>query len=299
MVTPAEISLTLLILKSSELRIDLIFNLSISWPIRLLIFLKLITTFFSSLLFGYSSITSHIISALQSSTIKEAALFKACSINSISTPLSNLYEESVLIMCLLEVFRTVTGLKKALSKKIVVVFSETEWFFPPYTPAIHIGVLPSQIIRSSSWRSISSPSKVLNFTPDFNLLISTLPDLILSKSYACRGCPISCITKLVISTILLIDFNPIEFNLLIIFLGEGLIFTSLIIKPQNRLHKDESAILTEIEGANLKFVKFTIDGSTNSFLVSFLYDRAALRSLATPKWLMASHLFGVSPISKI
>ena len=69
--------MTLLILKSKEFKIDLIFNLSISYPIKLLIFSKFKTIFFSSIFDGYSSIISHIISPSQESFINEAALFKA------------------------------------------------------------------------------------------------------------------------------------------------------------------------------------------------------------------------------
>ena len=82
--------------------------------------------------------------------INAAALFKAYSTRSMSTPLSNLYDESVFKLCLLAVFLTDTGLKNALSKKIVFVVLLTEWFLPPYTPAIHIGISPSQTIKSSS-----------------------------------------------------------------------------------------------------------------------------------------------------
>ena len=69
--------MTLLILKSKKFKIDLIFNLSISYPIKLLIFSKFKTIFFSSIFDGYSSIISHIISPSQESFISEAALFKA------------------------------------------------------------------------------------------------------------------------------------------------------------------------------------------------------------------------------
>ena len=69
--------MTLLILKSKKFKIDLIFNLSISYPIKLLIFSKFKTIFFSSIFDGYSSIISHIISPSQESFINKAALFKA------------------------------------------------------------------------------------------------------------------------------------------------------------------------------------------------------------------------------
>ena len=69
--------MTLLILKSKKFKIDLIFNLSISYPIKLLIFSKFKTIFFSSIFDGYSSIISHIISPSHESFINEAALFKA------------------------------------------------------------------------------------------------------------------------------------------------------------------------------------------------------------------------------
>ena len=77
-------------------------------------------------------------------------------------------------------------------------------------------------------------------------------------------------------------FNPIEFNLFWIFLEDGLILISLIIIPQNLLHRSEFLISTKTLGANLKLVKLEIDGNINSWLAWFLYDKAARRSLATP-----------------
>ena len=86
------------------------------------------------------------------------------------------------------------GSKYALSKKIDFVSLVIPWFCPPKTPAIHIGVSESHIIKSVLRSFLNSPSKLVNSVPCFNVL--TFIDLvaILSKSYACKGWPISCKT---------------------------------------------------------------------------------------------------------
>ena len=54
----------------------------------------------------------------------------------------------------------------------------------------------------------------------------------LSKSKAWSGCPISCITKFVISTILLIGFKPIDFNLFCNSFEDEPTLIFLIINPE-------------------------------------------------------------------
>ena len=66
---------------------------------------------------------------------------------------------------------------------------------PPKTPAMHNGFeAASQIMISSECNSLSTPSKVVNFVPDFNVFTTTLLPSIFSASNACRGCPNSCKT---------------------------------------------------------------------------------------------------------
>ena len=70
----------------------------------------------------------------------------------------------------------------------------------------------------------------MNLVPVFKDLILIL--LNSSKSNAWSGCPISCITKFVMSTILLIGFKPIDFNLFWILSEDFLTSISLIIIPE-------------------------------------------------------------------
>ena len=67
----------LLILKSNDVRIDLISSLGISCPINLFVLLKFKSIDFSSGFFGNSSIISLDILPPQSSQIKIAALLRA------------------------------------------------------------------------------------------------------------------------------------------------------------------------------------------------------------------------------
>ena len=64
--------------------------------------------------------------------------------------------------------------------------------------------------------------------------------MILSKSYACNGCPISCKTKFVISTTLFKGVKPIDFNLFCNQEGDSLTEIYSIQTPVNLGHKLES-----------------------------------------------------------
>ncbi|MPN00549.1 hypothetical protein SDC9_147745 [bioreactor metagenome] len=108
-----------------------------------------------------------------------AALFKANSTLSGSAPLSKRNEASVLRLWRFELFLTETGLKKALSINTFVVEAVTPDSSPPKTPAIHIGFVALQIIRSSALRTRSAWSSVTNFSPSNALLTTTLPPSIL------------------------------------------------------------------------------------------------------------------------
>ena len=128
----------------------------------------------------------------QSFLINIEALFKAYKTISGSIPLSNLKEASVYIECLFDDFLIDVGLNIADSKKIFFVFEVTPESKPPNIPPKHNGSPSEQIMISSSLRDISFPSRVLNFVFEGRFLTSIL--VILSKSKACKGCPISCKT---------------------------------------------------------------------------------------------------------
>ena len=57
-----------------------------------------------------------------------------------------------------------------------------------------MGVSDSQIMRSFLVSFLVTPSSVVNSVPSFNVLILIDLVVILSKSYACNGWPISCNT---------------------------------------------------------------------------------------------------------
>ena len=184
MVSPSPVSVTLLTFISNEVSICLIISRGISCPIILLIFSKLSNTCTSSIFIGYSSQRSLEISPPAISVMSIAACFSAYLVIFGSTPRSNLNEASVLNPCLFAVFLILIGSKYADSRKILVVCSLIPEFNPPKTPAIHIGFLVSQIIRSSSLRVRSIPSSVINFSFFCAVrTISFLP-LILSASKA-------------------------------------------------------------------------------------------------------------------
>ena len=78
-----------------------------------------------------------------------------------STPLSYLNEASVFKPCLFAVFLIKTGLNRALSINILLVFSVTPDSSPPKTPAKHISFSLLQIIMSSLSSFLSCPSRVV------------------------------------------------------------------------------------------------------------------------------------------
>src|SRR5678815_3001463 len=102
---------------------------------------------------------------------------------------------------------------------------------------MHMGdPLPSQIIKSSAFNLYTWLSSARNSVPAG--LVSTMIccPAILSASKACNGCPISCNTKLVMSTTLLIDFTPMDCRCRCIQSGDGPIFIPLMTTPEYRGH---------------------------------------------------------------
>ena len=129
-----------------------------------------------------------------------------------STPFSNLVAASVLSSWRNAVFLTKPLSKQADSRNIDVVVALTPLFMPPYTPAIHMGSCSLQIIKSLPLSFLSFSSSVLNnFPSSENFTITLLPEMVLASN-ACKGCPVSCKIKLVMSTILLIGLKPMLFN---------------------------------------------------------------------------------------
>ena len=160
---------------------------------------------------GYTSVISDAISPPASSFISSAALFSTVTVLLISTPFSKRAAASVRKLWRKDVLRMVTGLNQALSKKIFLVSAVTPLCKPPNTPPKHMGSpLPLHIIRSSPWSFRSFSSKVIKGVPSGRFFTITVFPFIWSASKACRGWPVSCKMKLVISTILLMGRSPTD-----------------------------------------------------------------------------------------
>ena len=111
-----------------------------------------------------------------------------------SNPFSNLPDASVLKPILLEESRIFVPSKHAASNNNVLISSVTIEFSPPMIPAIPISFSPSQIIKTFSSIVLSSPSNVVNLSPAFARRTTISLFAIVSRSYACIGCPNSSIT---------------------------------------------------------------------------------------------------------
>ncbi len=89
-----------------------------------------------------------------------------------------------------------------------VVVSRTSERSPPIRPAIEVGPSSSQMISVSGSSSRSTSSSVVSFSPSRARLTTSRPPATRSKSNACIGWPVASITKLVMSTTLLIGRMP-------------------------------------------------------------------------------------------
>ena len=174
-------SVMLFIFISRELIIFFIDSFSMSCPTILLKFSKPNIIWVSSIFLGYKSIKSlDIADSGQISLINSTALLSAYFVKLGSIPRSNLYEESVDKLWCLALFLTEMGSKKALSKKIILVFSVIPEYKPPNIPARHIGFFESQISRSSDVIVLSILSKVSNFNFfEFRLITTLLSSILL------------------------------------------------------------------------------------------------------------------------
>ena len=163
-----------------------------------------------------------------------------------SIPFSKRAAASVLKPWATEVFRMVTGSNQALSIKIFLVVVVTPLSIPPYTPAIHIGFSALHIIRSPADNFLSFSSSVVKTVPSFSFFTTILLPVILPASKACKGCPVSCNIKFVISTILLMGFKPMAINFCCSHLGLSATVMPLMLTPAYRLHAVVSSIITSM-----------------------------------------------------
>ena len=175
--------------------------------------------------------------------------------------------------------------KLAPSKNIDVVVSLTSQFSPPIIAAKSNALSLFPITNISDVKVLSTPSKVVNFSPSSAKYTLISSYFISSKSKACSGCPSSNITKLVISTMLFIGLIPASINLLCIQYGDGPIFTSFTTLPQYLLQRSVSIFI-------LKFISSSepltfISGNFNSV------PKVTAASLARPIIDLQSGLFDV------
>ena len=133
------------------------------------------------------SITSSKTSPDATSAIKAAALSITSGRFSISNPLSFLYPESVTIPSFFADFLMLSGVKYATSKNTFLVSASICVACPPIIPAIAIGLTSSAITSSPFTSSLSTPSRVVIFSPFSAALTTTVLFSNLSKSKACIG----------------------------------------------------------------------------------------------------------------
>jgi len=209
-----------------------------------------------------------------------------------STPLSKRREASVPSPSFLEVLRTLTGSKQALSistRRVSEVISE---FSPPMTPATATGRSPSQIISISRSSSRSFWSRVTNFSPWFAVRTTMRLSARRSRSKACRGCPHSSMTKLVTSTMLLIGRKPTDSSRSCSQNGEGLTTT---LSSRRATYRGQCSGASMVTDARRWFGSSGFTGLTCGTVSRVLCMAAASR--ATPIRLRQSARFGVRSIS--
>ena len=142
-----------------------------------------------------------------------------------------------------------------------VVVSVTPESSPPNTPAMHIGSRALQIIRSSAESLRSIPSSVVKRVPSGQVRTTIRPPSIFAASNACRGCPVSCRTKLVMSTTLFFGFIPIARSRRWSHSGEGATFTPVIVTPMYRGAASAFCTSTVISFRSLSCAKASTGGS--------------------------------------
>ena len=206
------------------------------------------------------SVISEAISPPAISFIITAALFSTFTVLLISTPFSKRVAASVRNPCRKDVVRILAGLNQALSKKIFFVAVVTPLCTPPYTPAMHMASVSLQITRSSADNFLSLLSNVVKGVPSGKFFIITLLPVIISASKACKGCPVSCKIKLVISTILLMGRRPMLFNFCCNHLGLSAIVIPRMLTPAYRSHAALFSIITSTGNPCLSGLKVFLKG---------------------------------------
>ena len=137
---------------------------------KLLIQSGLNSIFFTGRFVGYTSISPLLTLPQPRSSTSSQARSRALKAFSGSSPFSYLEEASVRSPFLMAVFLTLTALKVADSKRMLVVVSRTSEFSPPITPAMAQTFSSSAITSVSLSRICSLPSRVTVFSPSCAVL---------------------------------------------------------------------------------------------------------------------------------
>ena len=124
------------------------------------------------------------------------------------TPFSNLPEDSVRMPRLLAVTRLLPLSKAAHSNSTLAVSETISLSSPPMMPARPVAFSSSAMTSMSGVSWCSLPSRVFSISPSFAFLTTMVCPCTLLRSNACMGWPVSSITKLVMSTMLLIERTP-------------------------------------------------------------------------------------------
>ena len=181
--------------------------------------------------------------------------------------------------------------KQALSSRISVVSASTSELAPPMIPARATGRLASQIISISGSSWCSFPSRVTKLSPTLARRTTILPPASLLKSKACRGWPYSSMTKLVISTILLIGRMPTASNRCCSHQGEGPICTFLTSRAAYR-GQSATASTSTLKG---RFSADSAGGASTGGLIRLPITPPTSRAI--PRTLAQSGLLGVRSTS--
>ena len=148
------------------------------------------------------------------------------------TPFSNRPEASVRMPSLRAVMRLLARSKAAHSNSTLAVSCTISDSSPPMMPARPVAFCLSAITSMLSSSTCCLPSSVVSFSPGLARRTTMVWSFTLERSKACIGWPVSSITKLVMSTMLLIGRTPAPYRYSRIHLGLGPIFTSVITRAQ-------------------------------------------------------------------
>jgi hypothetical protein len=158
---------------------------------------------------------------------------------------SKRFEASERRPSLREVRRMLTPFQVAISSRTEVVVSDTSEASPPMIPATPEGPLRSQTSTASVSKRRSTPSSVRIVSPSLAVRTWSSPPGTMSRSNACSGCAVISITKLVMSTTLLIGRWPAALSQALSQSGEGPIVTSVKTRAVNRGQSSGTSTVTE------------------------------------------------------